>query len=289
MKTRLTIFMLLVFTAVCGLAHAGQYKFETTTGTAQSKDASQIAYTVYTPQRATLVFVHGWSCDQSYWKKQVEFFAKYYDVVTIDLAAHGKSVSNRTDYTISSFGDDIAAVVEKLDVKRAILIGHSMGGDVMVNAATKLGDRVAGVVGIDTLHDFGFVCTQEISDQLTAPIKADFKKGTSDFVASMFIAGADEEIKQWVISDMASAPPATAVAAMENYFKYDIKADLAKLKVPVASVNADLWPTNAAGNKAIYPDFSVVILPETGHFLMLEKPDEFNRALKFVVKQIINS
>jgi pimeloyl-ACP methyl ester carboxylesterase len=74
-----------------------------------------------------LVFVHGWSCDRSYWKGQLEPFSQHYKVVAIDLAGHGASGKERKNYTIESFGADVAAVVNKLNLQHIILIGHSMG------------------------------------------------------------------------------------------------------------------------------------------------------------------
>ena len=56
-----------------------------------SSDGVDIHYEVYGKGEPTLVFIHGWSCDRSYWRAQVEYFAKQYQVITIDLAGHGES------------------------------------------------------------------------------------------------------------------------------------------------------------------------------------------------------
>src|SRR5918994_764401 len=90
-----------------------------------------------------LVFVHGWSCDRSYWSRQLPHFAGRHNVVAIDLAGHGESGVGRQAWTMPAFGDDVVAAVEQLGLESTVLIGHSMGGDVIVDAALKLPDRVA--------------------------------------------------------------------------------------------------------------------------------------------------
>ena len=96
-----------------------------------SPDSIQIAYEVHGAGDPALIFVHGWSCDRSYWKGQLETFSKNFKVVAIDLAGHGESGLGRQAWTIEAFGADVEAVVEKLGLKRVILIGHSMRGDVI--------------------------------------------------------------------------------------------------------------------------------------------------------------
>ena len=59
-----------------------------------------------------IVLVHGWTCDSSYWRHQRDEFSKDHTVVSLDLAGHGESGSNRDDWSMAAFGEDVAAVVE---------------------------------------------------------------------------------------------------------------------------------------------------------------------------------
>src|SRR5687768_8178230 len=111
--------------------------------TVSSFDGVPISYEVYGSGKSpTLVFVHGWSCDRSYWDAQRIPLSKQYQIVTLDLAGHGQSGMGREAWTIASYGEDVAAVVKELDLEDAILIGHSMGGDVIVEAARHLPKRL---------------------------------------------------------------------------------------------------------------------------------------------------
>jgi pimeloyl-ACP methyl ester carboxylesterase len=126
-----------------------------------SKDSTPISYEVYGAGEPTLVFVHGWSCDARYWKEQVPYFSRNYRVVTLDLAGHGHSGTARMHYTMKAFGEDVQAVTEATGGIKVILIGHSMGGSVIAEAARLMPGRVIGLIGIDTLENIEYPMTRE--------------------------------------------------------------------------------------------------------------------------------
>lgn len=115
-----------------------------------SADGVPIAFEVAGRGNPPLVFVHGWSCDRRYWQAQLTVFSRQFETVAIDLAGHGASGLGRRQWTIDSFGADVASVVQELDLPKAILIGHSMGGDVITEAARRLPGRIAGLIWVDT-------------------------------------------------------------------------------------------------------------------------------------------
>ncbi|NNJ64534.1 MAG: alpha/beta hydrolase, partial [Xanthomonadales bacterium] len=102
----------------------------------------EIAATVHGIGQPTVVLVHGWMCDQTYWEAQAPALAERFGVVTVDLAGHGQSGIDRQDWTIASLGDDVVAVVSKLQLEQVVVVGHSMGGRVGLEAARQLPNRV---------------------------------------------------------------------------------------------------------------------------------------------------
>ena len=182
----------------------------------RSFDGVKISYDVQGEGQPVLVFVHGWSCSREYWKEQVAHFAKKHKVVTIDLAGHGQSSKSRKDYTIEAFGKDVAAVAEKLNLNQVILIGHSIGGFVVVEAARQIPERVVCVVGADEFHDIEKGFNEEDVKGLIAMIEPDFAKGTQGFVRSMFPPDADSELVNWIASDMSSADPQIGINVFRN-------------------------------------------------------------------------
>ena len=259
-------------------------------GVTLSKDGTPIAYEVQGSGQTTLVFVHGWSCDARYWRMQLPAFSSKYRVVTLDLAGHGHSGAGRERYTMKAFGEDVKAVVEATDSKQAILIGHSMGGTVIAEAARLMPKRVIGLIGVDTLGNIEYPMTSEEYEQMAAPLKADFSTGTREFVKQMILPATDPTLVEWILSDMASAPSSVAMSAMEEMMSLYIDGEAAKVfekvRVPVVSVNADLWPIDYEANRRHMASYEAIILKGADHFLMMDRPLEFNWALEQAIQAI---
>src|SRR5262245_31505501 len=175
---------------------------------ATSADGVPIAYEVHGQGSPTLVLIHGWSCDRGYWKEQVEYLAPQYRLVLVDLAGHGESGLGRKDYTMAAFGADVAAVVDSLAVDKVVLVGHSMGSDVIVEAARLLPGKVVGLVWVDQYQSLDTPNTEAAVDEFTAKFRKDFRGATTAFVRGMFGPNADPKLVERVSKDMASAPPA---------------------------------------------------------------------------------
>ncbi len=252
--------------------------------TVPSADGIPIAYEVHGQGSPALVLVHGWSCDRGYWKEQVADLAPEHQLVMIDLAGHGESGLGRKDYTMASFGEDVAAVVDSLKLEHVVLVGHSMGGDVIVEAAKRLPGKVAGLVWVDDYKSLGTPHSAEEVDAFVAKFRKDFRGTTTGFVRGLFGPGADPKLVERVAKDMASAPPAVALSALQNSFSYSrqVTATLAELKLPVVAINSDREPTDYE-SLAKY-GVKAFVIPDSDHFLMLEDPPRFNRSLDSVVK-----
>ena len=256
--------------------------------TVTSADGVSIAYETFGKGSTALVFVHGWSCDKSYWKGQIEYFSKAYRVVNIDLGGHGESGLGRKDWTIYSFGIDVAAVIKHLSLERVILIGHSMGGDVSADAALLLPGRIAGLIMVDVYKKLGAGRPAEQIDAFVADFSVDFAPKVQKLVRSMFLTNADPSLVEFVAKDMSSAPPAVALSAMRSSFTHSrqITHDFEHLKLPVVALNPDNEPTDVESMRNHGVD--VIIMLGVGHFLMMEDPKRFNELLETAIKEILN-
>ncbi|HEY3174813.1 MAG TPA: alpha/beta hydrolase [Candidatus Polarisedimenticolia bacterium] len=247
-------------------------------GTVPSADGVSIHYITEGSGAPALVFVHCWSCDTTVWDAQMKHFAPAHQVVAIDLAGHGSSGRGRKEWTIPAFGQDVRAVVEKLGLKKAILVGHSMGGSVIVEAARLMPERVILLVPVDSLQDVERKFTPEQIESFLAPFKQDFKKNTDAFMRGFFPEGTDPALVDRVAGKAASAPPEIAIAALASLFAHDLPGAMDGVKIPFHAINSDRRPTNLEGNRR-HARFEVTLIPGVGHFPMLEKPAEFNQAL----------
>ncbi|MHB8138441.1 MAG: alpha/beta fold hydrolase [Smithellaceae bacterium] len=256
-----------------------------------SKDGTPVSYEVYGAGEPALVFVHGWSCDARYWRAQVPHFAKKHRVVILDLAGHGHSGMSRTKYTMAAFGEDVRAVTEAVGSPRVILIGHSMGGSVIAEAARLMPNRVIGLIGIDTFDNIEYPLTTEELKKMTAPLEKDFQAGSRQFIGQMLLPQTDPQLREWILSDVSAAPPAVALSAMNEMMAQYITGEAAKIfeqiRIPVITVNGDLWPINYEANRLHMFSYQAIVLKKADHFLMMNRPEEFNRALEQAIKMLL--
>ncbi len=247
-----------------------------------SFDGSRIAYDVKGQGDLTLVFVHCWTCNSSFWDGQVEFFANDYRVITLDLPGQGRSVSKRTEYTMESFGKDVAAVVDKVGAKKIVLVGHSMGGPVVLEAAKLLGDKVVGIVGVDSFYtSFKHPKSADELKKLMQAFEDNFAGTSEAMVRSMFTPSADPKLVDDIVTQMGVADPEIAIDMLYGYFAWHgarFKGSAEEFSPIFRNINA------APSGKEEPQDESVLLMTNVGHFIPQVVPDRFNEVLAEVVK-----
>lgn len=234
-----------------------------------------------------LVLVHGWCCDAGYWDAQLADLAVDHRVVTLDLAGHGRSADASTDGCMSSFGADVAAVVEavcgaSVDGASVVLIGHSMGGPVSVEAALRLPDRVRAVIGVDTFASVGLPrAPAAVTAARFQPFERDFAASTRAYVEqAFFLPDADPALRTRIAVRMAAGDPTVGLAALRGINGWDGAAALGALTAPVVALNAAVTRTDGARLRGIVPGFRLREVEGVGHFLMMEQPVRFNALLR---------
>ena len=253
-------------------------------------DGNAIHYQVQGQGKPALIFIHGWCCDRSYWDAQLPYFAQKYKVVAIDLTGHGESGPDRKEWTMGAFGEDVVAVVNKLNLEQVVLIGHSMGGFVILEAAQRIPECVIGLVGVDTLQNFEDKLTQEQIDDWFAPLRSNFVEATRNFVRTMFTPNSDPVLVEKIVADMSSAPQEVGLGALEGYVDFqnnEIIRVLQEVQAPIVCINSDKYPTNAEANQQYAPSFKAMIMSGVGHFNMMEDSETFNRLLEETIQEFV--
>jgi len=248
-----------------------------------SADGSSITYGVRGKEGVTIVFVHCWTCNHEFWRPQIEYFSKNHQVVWLDLAGHGASTSNRQEYTMSAFGEDVAAVVNEIDGDNVILVGHSMGGPVAIEAAKLLGDKVIGVVGVDTFYTpFEYPKSETEIDGFVRPFIDDFKGTSEHMVRSMFTPEADPDLITSIVKQTSVASQDMGISAMYEIFRWHAKNVPSSLDMYSKKLrNINGAPTGSE----IALHTSVVMIPGVGHFVAQVKPNKFNEALDEIIAE----
>lgn len=252
-----------------------------------STDGVAIHYDVRGSGATALVFVHGWCCDRSQWRHQVDDFSASHTVVTVDLAGHGASGHDRSAWSIQAFGEDVVAVVRHLELKRVVLVGHSMGGSVIVEAARHLNTTVVGLVGVETWRDMQQTLPPPVIAAVLAPFRANFTESSRAFVRTMFLPTSDPSLVAEMETTISQAPADIAIASVEALFGHTpaLQEHLQALEVPKITINAADWkPTDLQ----LARKYGIEVLPISGvgHWAMLEDPQTFNRLLEKTVQKM---
>ncbi len=253
------------------------------TRTTASSEGLRIRYDVAGQGEPAIVFVHCWSCNRTFWDAQFDDLARDYRVVRLDLVGHGESDRGRETHSMAAFGSDVAHVVRELDLKHVVLVGHSMGGPVAVEAAKQLGDTVVGVVAVDVFHTaFEYPRSDAEIDAFVAPFERNFVEATTAMVNQMFPPDTDPVLIQRVVTAMQQADQRTGVQAMRAIFRWSRDQgaqSITALGDRLQNINGD--PTGQGEVRSR----TVRLIPGTGHFPHMQKPREFNKELRKVVAE----
>jgi pimeloyl-ACP methyl ester carboxylesterase len=247
-----------------------------------SADGVSIHFQLQGKGEPALVFIHGWSADLSYWDKQLTHFTETHTVVALDLAGHGDSGSERKSWTVEAYSGDVEAVVKNLGLDSVILIGHSLGGLVMIEAACRMQDRVKGLIGVDTLVDFEMSLPQDEIEGWIEAFRSDFVQSTDGYIRSLFPQSAEPNLVEKVVADMVVAPPVVGIGTLQgffDYYKHRLREAAKLIKVPLICINSDMHPTELDTNRKYISSFKVKIMAGVGHFPMVEDPETLNRLL----------
>jgi pimeloyl-ACP methyl ester carboxylesterase len=256
--------------------------------TAKAKDGNVIRYDVMGRGEPTLVLVHGWALDRHLWDNDVPRLAARYRVVTLDLPGHGQSSGTRAEWTIAAFGDDVKAVVEAVGATDVVLVGHSMGGPVVLEAARRMPDRVRGIVLVDTILDAEARTPTEQIETLAQQLQTDYRHVAAQMTSEyLFVSATPLAVRERVLQKVAALPPDVSIALLKQAWAYSPLAALREIKAPVRAVNADKFPTNLEANRRHMPGYEAQIVPGSGHYPMLETPQPFAAALDRALEQVI--
>lgn len=241
-------------------------------------DGVPLAYELAGEGAPSLVFVHGWSCNRRFFGPQFEHFASRYSCIAMDLAGHGTSGRGRAEWTIDNYARDVAAVVAAEQCGPTVLIGHSMAGAVVTEAASLIEAPLAGVVLVDThVFDYGYLAAEEMTD-LLASMRADLAAFIQGLVADTLSPNAPPDLAAWILAEMGNSRIETAEPSFASLLAWNALPRFQALDVPILAINGSLVGDTARQRyEASWREYR---MPDAGHFLQLEDPAGFNRQLQ---------
>jgi len=243
---------------------------------AATVDGIQLHSSSYGNGPKTVILVHGWTCDETSWKEQVAVFSKDYRVITLDLPGHGKSGSPKDGvFSMELFARAVEAVRNEAKADKIVLAGHSMGTPVIVQYARMFPQHTAALVFVDGLVRIGAGAGPALNPQQFSGSEG--RRARENMIRGKFSTSTTPALQNHILSMMLGAPEATAVGAMKATWAVPSPKNEV-MNVPVLGVYAVRSRlADREFMQTTYPKLQYTEIPGTGHFLMMEKPDQFNK------------
>jgi len=244
---------------------------------------NRVHYVIGGKGSRAVVFIHGWGGNVLFWREQVPALKDKAKLILVDLPGHGQSDKPHAEYTMDFLASGVLAVLSDSGVSKATLVGHSMGVPVICRVYAQAPGKTAALVAVDGImrRPKG---TPEDMEKFIAPFHAaGYREHTTKFIGAMFPASDNPELRDWVLAQVLATPQYVLSSAMDGMFKPGQPAwDLDQVSIPVLVINAKnpMWTSEyEAFARSRSPKNDYRTIEDAGHFLMLEKPKEFNAAL----------
>ena len=223
-----------------------------------------------------VLLVHGNGANHNQWRHQLEHLRKTRRAVAFDLRGMGESdVPRNGDYSVDAMADDVQAVADALRLPRLVIVGHSYGGPVVAAYAAKHPERVAGVVYADAGGNVKVA--PDAAAKFKAALLADKDKVARQWFAPI-LANASDAVKEEVFASVAKTPAEAFVSALSGLLSFDIVSAVEAYRGPRLAIVAAPIENPASLHKQV-ATLPVVKMEGVSHWLMLDKPEEFNRIL----------
>ena len=246
-----------------------------------------------------VVLIHGWPVNADMWEYQAPFLAENgCRVIAYDRRGFGRSGQPWSGYDYDTMADDLAAILDALDLRDATLVGFSMGGGEVARYLSRHGGsgRVSKAVLVAAVTPF-LLRTEDnpegvdrsVFDDMVVNLQADRPAFLASFGKQFFGAGLlsfsiSSELLQWTGNLALMASPKATLDCVRAFSETDFRADLPQIRVPVLVIHGDAdntVPIDAAGRRAaaMIPGARLVEYPGAPHGLFFTEKDQLNQDL----------
>jgi pimeloyl-ACP methyl ester carboxylesterase len=239
-----------------------------------------------------VVLIHGWTLSSEIWKDQISWLAAQgLRAIAYDRRGHGQSSKAETGYDYHRLAEDLATILDRLDLKDVVLVGHSMGaGEVVRYLARSGGQRVARVMLVAPTTPFALKTDdnpegvdRQIYDKAVAALQADrlayLKAGTPAFIG----ANPDPGLVEWVTTIALQASLQAEIQCLRAFSETDFRADLKAVTMPTLIVygtaDSPSIPVSARRTHAAIAGSRLEIYEGAPHAVFLTSAERFNRDL----------
>ena len=229
--------------------------------------------------RVPVVLIHSLAGNGGQWTPQLAHLRQVTRAVALDLRGHGRSdAPSDTRYAPRDYAEDVRRVMDALGIRRAVVVGHSLGGGVAAALAGLAPDRIAGLVFVDPIDDPSKRPADDASEAFLRRL------GGPDYAVAIemywegILEHSTEGVRRQVLADLRATPQATVLGSMRGMTGFDAEAALAPYDGPMLTVTTPLNEFPSSLHRVI-PRIRQEKMSGVSHWLHLDRASEFNAAL----------
>ena len=228
-----------------------------------------------------LLLVHGWTGNRWFMHEQAAHFAADHRVVSVDLRGHGESDAPEQEYTIDGFADDLAWMIGELGLDHPIVVGHSMGGTVVVQLAASRGNLLGGIVLLDPTRIEPAPEWVEANKRGLARMQSDLNATRMAMLDRFFLPGHDASVREAVQEQAKLAPDHVVLSSFDNnLLQWDRKTAAQQVTVPTLHIASEPGANQASTISRVIEHAVNKKTDDAGHLFLLEIPDQVNAMIQ---------
>jgi len=225
-----------------------------------------------------VLFVHSLAGNCGHWFRQLEHLRRNQRALAFDLRGHGlSSPAMDGDYSISALAKDIESVANALQLQQFFLVGHSLGASVAIEFAGKHPEMLTGLLLADPPSDARKL-PAEVTEPFLEALQSEAYSLTIEGYWKSMIAGSSPAIQERLLSDLRRTGKEAVTGAFQSILHFDPLTPLKRYAGRSLSIITDINETPISLHNLL-PSLPHIKISGTGHWLQLDKPEEFNKIM----------
>ncbi len=250
-----------------------------------TRDGVRLFYSESGTGDPPLLFVHGWCCDSTNWRAQVLAFRRRYRIVTTDLRGHGKSAKPKQDYTMDGFASDLEWLIDELDLRRPVVIGHSMGGLVALILARRNKRELRGLVMVDAPLQTA-ISQPEVDALLQGVDSPAYLQVARLLIDTRFFRPTSPDALRAELTERLLRTPQHVLAPALRSLAAEMRPPPVELAIPSLFIDAGRTLDELKLIERTVPGIEIARTNGAGHFNMIEAPEQVNGMLRTFLEQV---